>query len=485
MKDTWRKEKGIALLGAMMLLLILALLGAMLLNLAGQESLSAAVGREAAVGQHLADAAAELVVAAFNNPHGAPAALVSALNKKSMTASGVLSFFDDNGRSQFAGTPDRPDLALEATELRSDRILNDPQTGLFRGLREFGTIEELKVYAASKPGLLCTVEATVRTAGGPALRQSMLMQLAALGLPALRSGVQVGQSLGAFQAGKESPVSVHWGDVKVQGNAVFRRIDEVPVLSAVAPVMGQGYDDTLARDDRWMELWIGGQAQTTQPVSVQGQASVWPYNVHAQQSPIPGVRGDEWPYEQLKQMAKQFGRYFAIDQAGLLYPQGVVRPGYGVTASEVLRSEAPGDQRGLIFIDTLDQQPPRLDNLGTIVIDAGYIEGLLVVQGHVLLSPSMGQSLAVLSPPIASDTSASRVAVQLSRININGVLYAGGDITVSGKARLFGAVVAKGTITPSSSGGSLEVWYNHDIGQALYQGLPVVYRAPGTWMMKY
>lgn len=485
MKATWQHERGIALLGAMMLLLILAILGAMLLNLAGQESLSAAAGREAAAGQHLADAAGELVVAALNNPHTAPAALASALSKKNKTAAGAPSFFDGNGRSQFSGTPDRPDLVLDANDPTSDRLLNDPQTGLFRAVREFGTIEELKVYAASKAGLLCTIEATVRTAAGASLRQAVLLQLAALDLPALRAGVQVGQNLGTLEAGMESPVSVHWGDVKIRENAVFSRVDEVAVLSAVAPVTGQGYDETLRRGDRWMEAWIGGQAQTTQPAPVQGQVPVWPQNVHAQQIPIPGLRLDDWPYEQLKRMAKQFGRYFAIDQAGLLYPQGVVQPGYGVAAGDVLRSEAPGDQRGLIFIDTLDQQPPRLDNLGTIAIEAGYIEGLLIVQGHVLLAPTGGQSLAVLSPPIESNKSASRVAVQLSRVNVNGVLYAGGNITVSGKARLFGAVMARGTITPGSSGGNLEVWYNHDVGQALYQGLPVVYRAPGTWMMKY
>jgi hypothetical protein len=45
--------------------------------------------------------------------------------------------------------------------------------------------------------------------------------------------------------------------------------------------------------------------------------------------------------------------------------------------------------------------------------------------------------------------------------------------------------MATGTIAPASSGGGLEVWYNHDVGQALYEGLPVVYRAPGTWTMKY
>jgi hypothetical protein len=56
---------------------------------------------------------------------------------------------------------------------------------------------------------------------------------------------------------------------------------------------------------------------------------------------------------------------------------------------------------------------------------------------------------------------------------------------VDGKVKLYGAVVTGGTITASSPGGTLEVWYDHDLGQGLFRGLPIVYRAPGTWMAKY
>jgi len=42
-------EQGVALLGTLILILILSLLGASMLDLAGQEAVSATVGREAAV----------------------------------------------------------------------------------------------------------------------------------------------------------------------------------------------------------------------------------------------------------------------------------------------------------------------------------------------------------------------------------------------------------------------------------------------------
>ncbi len=477
-------QQGIALLGALVLVLILSLLGATLLNLAGQEALSAGAGRKTVVAQQLADAAGELVVAWFHSPQSIPPARSSVLAKKNRNAVGAPSFFDQSGRSQFVGTPGHPDLLLDARNVSDDRMLNDPETGMFRALRHLGTIEDLKVYAPSKPGLLCTVDATVATQTSPSVRQSVLMQLSALDLPPLRAAAQVGQNLGVPQPGSESSVDVHWGPMKVGEDLVLRRAGEIPTMSVLAPVTGQGYDETAQREDRWMEAWVGGQVQVSQP-AVQGQVLSLPQNVHAQQSPIPGIRLDEWPYEQLKRVAKQFGSYFAIDRSGLLYPQGVVQPGQGISPDEVFRSQAVGDQRGLIFIDTLDQQVPRADNLSTVIIRAGYVEGIVVVQGHVLLAPSGGQSISVLSPPIEGDKLGSRASVQLSRVNMNGVLYASGNISVTGKARIFGAVAAGGTIAPSSAGGTLEVWYNQDVGEGLYKGVPVVYRAPGTWLAKY
>jgi hypothetical protein len=37
----------------------------------------------------------------------------------------------------------------------------------------------------------------------------------------------------------------------------------------------------------------------------------------------------------------------------------------------------------------------------------------------------------------------------------------------------------------SISGSTLEVWYDTDIGEGLYRGVPVVYKAPGTWLVRY
>ena len=61
-------QQGIALLGAMIVALMLSLLGATLLNLAGQEVVSAGLANQASVAQQLVDGAGELVVACFTVP---------------------------------------------------------------------------------------------------------------------------------------------------------------------------------------------------------------------------------------------------------------------------------------------------------------------------------------------------------------------------------------------------------------------------------
>ncbi|HSA61793.1 MAG TPA: hypothetical protein VLE03_06100 [Nitrospiraceae bacterium] len=482
-------QEGIALLGAMVLVLILSLLGATLLKLAGQEIISANAGRGASVAQQLADAAGELVVAWFHSPasKAVPSAISSTLLKKYRSAEGSASYFDQAGRSQFVGTADQPDLRLDAGNALDDQMLNDPETGMFRAMRHLGTIETLKVYAPSNPGLLCTVDATVATQTNPPIRQSVAMQLAALDLPPLSAAVQVGQNLGVVQPGSESPVRVHWGDLKVSGDLVLGRADEIPTKSLLVSVTGQTYEETAQPEDRWMAAWVGSEVQMTQPPTRQDRASVVPDNVHPRQNPIPGIRLDQWPYEHLKKLAKQHGSYFAIDRDGLLYPQGTVEPGHGISPDAVFRSQGPGDHRGLIFVDTLDQSPPRTDNLGVLKLRTAYLEGIVVVQGHVLLASSdPGESLSVLSPPTTeANGDASRISAQLSHVHLNGVLYASGNITVTGRPRVYGAVAAGGTIISSTSGALVEVWYDHDLGQGLFRGLPVVYRAPGTWLARY
>jgi hypothetical protein len=123
--------------------------------------------------------------------------------------------------------------------------------------------------------------------------------------------------------------------------------------------------------------------------------------------------------------------------------------------------------------------------MGTLVLDTDYFEGLLVVQGHIALRPrATGKSFPVLSPS-PEGSSVARVPVQLSDIHVNGVLWAAGTIILERSTHMFGALIAGNTVMAARGGTVAEVWYNADLAQGLFRGLPVVYRAPGTWLAKY
>jgi hypothetical protein len=92
----------------------------------------------------------------------------------------------------------------------------------------------------------------------------------------------------------------------------------------------------------------------------------------------------------------------------------------------------------------------------------------------------------VLSPaPEGSSALSGRIPVTLSGIQLNGLLYAAGTITIEREIRIYGALITAGTVATGSSAPRMEVWYNSDFGKGFFRGLPVVYRAPATWQVKY
>jgi hypothetical protein len=280
---------------------------------------------------------------------------------------------------------------------------------------------------------------------------------------------------------------VHWGDQRVLGDLVVQRVEDLAVKRTEAPVTGQSYGEMLYAQDRWSEYWVGGTVSVLSPPPGQGTNPTFPENVHLHQYPTPGVRLDEWDYDSLKKIALRWGTYYRLDRAGKLHPQGASDSDPGITPADVLESQVIGDHRGLVFIDTIDGQAPREDNMGTLVLETDYVEGLLVVQGHLVCRPrAAGKSVPVLSPSsLGIESLGTRVPVQLSGIHVNGLLYAAGTIRVERSTRLYGAMMAAQSVTSIGAGTGIEVWYNADLARGLFRGLPVVYREPGTWLTKY
>lgn len=187
-----------------------------------------------------------------------------------------------------------------------------------------------------------------------------------------------------------------------------------------------------------------------------------------------------WQYQTFKDYAQRFGSYYVPDREGRLYRNGMTDPSHALTPSQVFGSQEVGDQRGLVFIDTLDQQPPNETNQVTLMLEAPYMEGTFYINAHVVLQPQgTGQAIQTLTPlPEGQPVSASPVPVSLAEVTIKGVLYTTRTLRVDTEVRVFGAVVAERGL---AGAGPMEVWYNNSLGRGRVEGLPVVFPIRGTW----
>lgn len=479
-------ESGHVLMVALVLIVIFGVMGMTALYLASQDAPGISAMREDSAAQQLADAAGELIVSWFHDSSTTPSPVENLLAMRQGDPVSGPSFFNTGGRSQFVGTVDRPDILLDASYSGDNLLLNNPPSGFGGPLLELGHLETVKIYAPSEPGLLGTLEVTAATLGRRPATRTVRFQLGALNMPAVRAAVQIGEGLGTKQPGGESPIVAHWGDVRVMGDLVLNNAEDVVIKTDDASVTGQPYELMKRPEDRWADYWIGGDMMLlTVPSS--SADSVFPANVHLNQLPTPGLRLDQWGYELLKKTALRHGSYYRLDRAGRLHPFGASDSDPGLLPSEVLESPTVGQSRGLVFIDTLDGETPGADNLGTLLLESDYIEALLVVQGHVIFRPSgQGRSVPVLSPPPeGSSALGSRIPVTLSGIHLNGLLFAAGKVTLEGSVRVHGAVMTLGTVATSNTGNLMEVWYDAEFGRGRFRGLPIVYRAPGSWQLKY
>ncbi len=470
-----RTERGSALIGAVLISIILSMLATVSLNVAAQEIESGAAAKDEAVARHLAEAGTDLVIRWFHDPSSVPAGPARALLVKRQPGSdGSPSFFDAAGQSRFTGTEGRPDLLYDAARPADDRLLNDPSSGWFRALGAMGRITRLAVYGPSRPGLLCTVQVTAQARR---LTRTLAIQFGAAQLPPIRAGVQIGVNRPVQAGAKPLPISVHWGDLVVNGDVRLGAVRDIPAKAGLAAVTGQIYADMEFREDRWFDLFVGG---TTFFAPQQADSVAMPANVHIHQEPSPGLQLDRWDYQTLKKAALQDGTYYVRGPDGLLYRGGRIEPGLGVTATDAFRSTVVGDPHGLVFVDTLDQAPPRADNLGTLVLDADYMEGLFVVNANVRFAPGgSGQAMPARSPEATEP-------VQLGGINLHGSLVTPGSLVLDRNARIYGAVIVGGAIEQASgTDAQLEVWFNDEFQAGLLPGLPLVYPASGSWLEKY
>ena len=149
--------------------------------------------------------------------------------------------------------------------------------------------------------------------GSGGLSRTLSVQLGTRAIPPLRAGVQIGTSGVPHAPSGPLPIWLHWGDLKVKGDARFGGRDEVPTKTALAPVTGQSYADMTHREDRWLDIWVGGGALFG--LSASEPSGGIPANVYPRQDPFPGLKEDRWDYETMKKQALLYGSYYGLARA--------------------------------------------------------------------------------------------------------------------------------------------------------------------------
>ncbi len=167
---------------------------------------------------------------------------------------------------------------------------------------------------------------------------------------------------------------------------------------------------------------------------------------------------------------------------GNLYLDGTQGPQHKRFPLTVFQSAEAVDTQRLVFIDTIDQNPPSLNNLATITIPMDYTQGIFFVNADLEIeNQGPGKTLSVLSPPLPLSEEPP-VRVSLTSINMNGVLYSNGSIKALGPIRTFGTLIARnGFVSPEY----FEVWHNHDHSRGRFPSHPTVIPLPGGWFEAY
>ncbi|MCE5230420.1 hypothetical protein LLG95_12615 [bacterium] len=189
------------------------------------------------------------------------------------------------------------------------------------------------------------------------------------------------------------------------------------------------------------------------------------YNAFEQRLPSGTLQWPEFDYETFKDLAMSHGRYYTTDAAGNIYRNGIEDAAHKVDFYTEFtvpdRATSPYD---LIFIDTINGQPPAADgsNLATINV-SGTGNG---TKGVMYIAANM-DATGVGSPPsmVAQDRSGTNRS--LDKIFHDGVIYTSGTIAMSGNAGVYGSVV---TARGFTGGGTPDIYYNAKLADGLLYG---------------
>jgi hypothetical protein len=398
-----------------------------------------------------------------------PVRVQELLGKRCRHQNGLASFLTEDGRSQFQGTPDVPDGSMNLTV---SSLLSTPIA-----VPDGGTIEVV-LFGPTTPGAICTVQATGRMAGGAS--QTIRAEFYETVVPTLTAAAAAGSPGSAV-----GPVRIHWGRLRYEGDGRLPADpDEVPVLTPLAPIDEQSYDGPEYLDgriDQWMSVTIGGRLLEPMGDAEADLATLerWDGRSNVRINVDTPTDGNSWNYQALKRLVRRFGRYYTTDRDGRLYRNGFPP---ALEADGVFGTDEgnAGEPDAVLFIDTIDGQPPRSGpdgNLPEITLSRSTGHHVAYIGANLVLAPS-----AVIGAPQVQLTVPSPLndgdVVELEGLSFSGGFYVAGRLTVVRPSRLFGAVYAAGGFEGTEQ---LELWYDRRLGTGVWPDWPVVSLMPGSW----
>ncbi|MFC1601710.1 hypothetical protein ACFL34_05120 [Candidatus Sumerlaeota bacterium] len=174
----------------------------------------------------------------------------------------------------------------------------------------------------------------------------------------------------------------------------------------------------------------------------------------------PDLRGQ---YQTFKDMAKAHGRYYSTDAAGNVYRDGIEDAAHLVDFTEEFeKPNRDAEPYDLVFIDTINQQPPADDGSNLAFVecsgDTGGLKGVFWI-GANLVQTGTGNP-----PGLVGAEKPDGTTQDLAKVMLDGVLYASGTINFGGNPVIYGCVVTDGGF---NGAGTPDVYYNHRLEDGL------------------
>lgn len=349
-----------------------------------------------------------------------------------------------------SGRRGSPDFKVSAS------LLQDTIGGPFSELNGMGKVVDISLYEPSnKVKGICAIESQAQAPSTAA--KSVRVEITRSPLEPITAGIQgAGTNI--------SPVWTHWGIVRYAGSAALGPVNNIPAKDPSVPPNIRSYIEDGNRKDAWLEIHVAEDILDAYPKSpIKGLPYDQRTNVFEND---PSVTLDQWNSNEVRNFAKKYGSYYVISSTGKLEQGTVVKGSF----DEIF--DKPGKDFGLVYIDRTQNSAKEL------IIKGGNYKGYFYIAGDVqVLGDHPGQTVNAQPPP---KTAGDLQSMTLSNINLDGLLYVSGHLTLQQRFSIYGAAYSgEGFAGPGAS--SLEVWYNSDFKRAIYAGVPSIVRLKGTW----